>query len=168
MPVEDEALAAVTVWFEPRSTRVMRAGKVRPGKASTTKLACWPSFTSPTSASSIATSSFMLVRSSAITNSVGVLNDAATVWPGSTWRARTTPDTGLRMIARARCVCDWASCARAAATLACATRRAATARCALARPVCSSVAEGTRRLDRRYTSSSRASCAFASDTVACA
>ena len=81
---EADEVAALTVRFDPRSTRVIVAGKVRPGKASTVKLAFCPTFTSPTSASSIATSSFILVRSSAMTNRVGVLNDAATVWPGST------------------------------------------------------------------------------------
>ena len=92
------------------------------------KFAFCPTFTSPTSASSIATSSFILLRSSAITNSVGVLNDAATVAPGSICRASTTPLTGERMIARARCVWLCASAACAAVTLACATFSAATLR----------------------------------------
>ena len=34
-------------------------------------------------------------------NSVGVLNEAATVCPGSTWRESTTPVTGERMLALA-------------------------------------------------------------------
>src|SRR3546814_12123459 len=75
--VEDDA--SCTVRLEPRSTRVIAAGKVLPGKASTVKLARWPSLICPTSASSTETSSFILERSSAITNKVGVLNDAATV-----------------------------------------------------------------------------------------
>ena len=76
---EDEALADETERLEPMSTRVIIAGKVRPGKASTVKLARWPCLTPPTSASSIDTSSFIFERSSAMTNRVGVLKEAATV-----------------------------------------------------------------------------------------
>ena len=77
--LDDDELASCTDRLEPTSTRVIFAGNVLPGKASTVKLASCPSLTWPTSASSIATSSFMADRSSAMTNSVGVLNEAATV-----------------------------------------------------------------------------------------
>jgi len=130
----DDALADCAERFEPISTRVIFAGKVRPGKASTVNVARWPSRTVPTSASSIETSSFICERSSAMTNSVGVLNDAATVWPGSTCRASTTPETGDWMMERARWVWLWARLAWLATTLACATFSAAAARAASARP----------------------------------
>src|SRR3546814_4751572 len=74
--VEDDA--SCTVRLEPRSTRVIAAGKVLPGKASTVKLARWPSLICPTSASSTETSSFILERSSAITNKVGVRSEEHT------------------------------------------------------------------------------------------
>jgi hypothetical protein len=65
-------------------TRFSTAGKALPGKASTVKVAPWPSRTWPTSASSMATSSFMRERSSAMVKRTGVEKAAATVWPGST------------------------------------------------------------------------------------
>ena len=48
-------------------------------------VAFWPTFTWPTSASSTSTCSSILARSSASVNSTGAWNDAATVWPGSTF-----------------------------------------------------------------------------------
>src|SRR3546814_15103301 len=89
------------------SDLVIAAGKVLPGKASTVKLARWPSLICPTSASSTETSSFILERSSAITNKVGVLNDAATVWPGSTCRASTTTVTEIGRESGRERVCQY-------------------------------------------------------------
>ena len=40
--VDDDAVLAL---FDPTLTRVTFAGKLRPGKASTAKVALWPSFT---------------------------------------------------------------------------------------------------------------------------
>ncbi len=86
------------------------------------KLAFCPAWTCPTSASSIETRNCICGRSSAITNSVATLNEAATVWPGSTCRDSTTPETGETMIARRRLVSALDSCAWAEVTLACAGR----------------------------------------------
>ena len=70
--------------------------------------------------------SLIFVRSSASVNSVGVWNDAATVWPGSTWRSSTMPlmgdwMTALRMSVSmaARLACDCATCAAVLASSAC-------------------------------------------------
>ena len=74
----------------------------------------------------------MAERSSAMTNKVGVLKLAATVWPGSTWRASTTPETGERITARLRWVWLDESCACAATTFAVAEFTAARSRATLA------------------------------------
>ena len=78
-----------------------------------------------------------------MTNSVGVLKLAATVCPGSIWRASTTPDTGERITARSRLVIAEESCASAAATLACAELTDALSRATFASAASSSVREGT-------------------------
>ena len=150
----------------PRSTRSTCAGNVRPGNASTWKVAAWPAATSPTSASSTFTSRRIARRSSAITNSTGALNEAATVWPGSTSRDRTTPVTGERIRAFENCVWSDESCARACATDDSAVSTAASARACSARAVSSSAADGTFPFDNRLTSSRRASDACASCAVA--
>jgi len=68
------------------------------GKESTVNWPPWPGLTWPMSASSMAASIFILVRSWAMTKSVGVLKEAATVWPTSTARLTTTPLTGALMV----------------------------------------------------------------------
>ncbi len=78
-----------------------------------------------------------------------MLNEAATVWPGSIWRASTTPETGERITARLRWVTLVESCACEAATLACAEFTAARLRATLASAASSSVREGTLPSDRR-------------------
>ena len=70
-----------------------------PWNASTVNVAFWPCFTWPISASSMAAITFIWLRSFAMTNRVGVLMEAATVWPTSTARFRTTPSIGLLMVA---------------------------------------------------------------------
>ena len=92
-----EEVAALTVRFDPRSTRVIVAGKVRPGKASTVKVAFWPSGTRPMSASLTKAFTCIRARLSAMTKSVGVWKLAATVWPTSTLRETTIPSTGETM-----------------------------------------------------------------------
>lgn len=121
---EDELLLAL---LEPTLTRVTLAGKVRPGKASTEKLALWPSFTCPTSASSTETSTSICVRSSAMVKSTGALSEAATVWPGSISRDSTTPVTGDTICAMERLVWAVESWACETCTCACAERRLASA-----------------------------------------
>src|SRR5258705_455514 len=53
--------------------------KVRPGKASTVNVACWPTCTRPTSASSTLVSTCILLRSCAMTKSTGAWRLAAEV-----------------------------------------------------------------------------------------
>jgi len=112
--VEEELL----LLFDPTLTRLILAGKRSPGKASTVKVASWPSFTCPTSASSIDTSSSIWLRSSAMVNRTGAFSDAATVWPGSISRESTTPVTGEKMRAFERLVCAVPSAARCCDTCA--------------------------------------------------
>ena len=50
------------------------------------------------SASSMAACTFILERSWAMVNTLGVAKLAATVWPTSTSRATTTPSTGALMV----------------------------------------------------------------------
>ena len=68
------------------------------GKESTVNWPFSPARTWPMSASSMAASTFIFVRSWAMTNSVGVLKEAATVWPTSTARLTTTPLTGALIV----------------------------------------------------------------------
>ena len=70
---------------------------MRPGNASTVKIALMPSRSRPTSASSTAASTCIRVRSWAIVKSVGAWRLAATVCPGSMARDTTTPSTGARI-----------------------------------------------------------------------
>ena len=63
------------------------------------------------SASSTLASTCMRRRFSPISNRTGVAKLAATVWPTSTWRLITVPDTGDRMLVRSR---SSSACARAA------------------------------------------------------
>jgi hypothetical protein len=67
---------------------------VRDGYASTVKVASMSAFSLPMSASATLVSTCILVRSSAIRNSVGADSDAATVCPTSTLREMTTPVVG--------------------------------------------------------------------------
>ena len=127
-----------------------------------------PTATWPTSASSTFTSSFIAARSSAITNRVGVLKEAATVWPGSIWRDRITPSTGERMVALARLVRSVDNCASAELTAALAAARLATARLDSALAVSSSAREGTLPEERRWISSNLASEARVNSSVASA
>lgn len=60
--------------------------KVSPGYASTVKVTRWPGAMRPTSASSRLAFTCILVRSAAMTKSVGACMLAATVWPTSTLR----------------------------------------------------------------------------------
>jgi len=66
------------------------------------KLTRWPGLTWPMSASSTDSSIFIFDRSSAMVNSSGACRLAATVWPGSMLRVRTTPLTGERITVRSR------------------------------------------------------------------
>ena len=146
----------------------MVAGYLRAGWALTVKLACWPTRTAPTSASSTFTCSLSLVRSSARVNRVTACSEAATALPGSTVRVSTTPSMGERMEPRVRLVASVDTVAWADTTLARALASLATARSSVARAVASSACEGTCPPDRRATSSSRARLPVASLTVATA
>ena len=130
------------------------------------KLAPWPFFTWPTSASSTLTCSFIFARSSASVNSVTACSDAATALPGSTERESTTPSMGERIVALARFVSLLLSVARAWATLASALATPASPRAAAASAAASSLAEGTCPPLRWNTSRSRASVSRASTAPA--
>ena len=88
-------LSVVACW----RTCVTCPSKWSSGKASTVKLTRCPSFTPPMSASSMSAMTRMSVKSLAMVNSSGVLNEAATVWPSSTLFDSTTPSMGLVMVA---------------------------------------------------------------------
>jgi hypothetical protein len=146
----------------------MTALYARPGQASTLKVADWPTFTRPTSASSTSTCSSIFARSSASVNSTGAWKEAATVCPGSMSRSSTTPSMGERMLALPTSV--WFDCnsARTCTTLARALASLASARFRLASAVSISVRDGTLPPDSCATCRNRSSVARASATVACA
>ena len=158
----------MSVVVAPMPTRWIWAGNLRPLQAETVKLACCPTCTLPTSASSTFTCSSIWVRSSAREKSTGVVMAATTVWPGSTLRVSTTPSTGERMVALAILVSSdfrvaraWVTAARALASLAWARSRVASA-------VSSSVLAGTLPPDSSATWRMRERLARASATVATA
>jgi hypothetical protein len=62
-------------------------------------------------------------------NSTGACSDAATVWPGSTERASTTPSMGERIEALVKSVSLERRVARASSTAARALASSAMARC---------------------------------------
>ena len=86
-----------SVWGALRIWRILPLNSFC-GYASTVNVASMPGFSLPTSASATLVSTCILVRSSAIGNSVGAGSDAATVWPTSTLREMTTPVVGDRMV----------------------------------------------------------------------
>lgn len=107
------------------------------------KLACCPSCTRPTSASSTSTRNSICVRSSASVNRTGAWNVAATVCPGSTERSSTMPLIGERITAFARSVRLARSVARACATAARAAASSARARASVASATSKSCCDGT-------------------------
>jgi len=129
-------------------------------------VASCPSLTAPTSASSTYTHRRSRVRSSATVNKVTACSDAATALPGSTLRVSTTPSVGATIEALDRLIWSVDSVACASLTPARALASSAIARSRVARPLSSSVLEGTLPPDRRATSSNRAKVALASFTVA--
>ena len=108
---------------------------VWPGKASTVKLAFWPTRNRPTSLSSMLASTCMSCRFCAMMNNSGACRLAATVWPFSMARLITMPFTGEVMRVRSRSIRACASAASRCATLACADFT-----CACATPTCACTA----------------------------
>ncbi len=82
-----------TVWGERRICETAPRNGWS-GKASTENVASWPTFTRPTSASSMFVRTCIFVRSCAIVKMTGAWKDAATVWPTSYCRSTTTPSMG--------------------------------------------------------------------------
>ena len=86
-----------TVCGALRSWRIVPR-KTLVGYASTVNCAAMPALSLPMSASLTLVSTCILVRSSAIRNSVGAASDAATVCPTSTLREMTVPVVGEMIV----------------------------------------------------------------------
>src|SRR5450830_1103381 len=112
---------------EPKPTRVILAGNCRLRLALTVNVACCPTLTAPTSASSTYTHRRNLLRSSAKVNRVTACNEAATALPGSTVRVKIMPSAGALMDALDSVIWSVERAAFASFTPACALRSSAVA-----------------------------------------
>src|SRR5262249_26415696 len=79
-------------------TRPTDPWNVQPGNASTVNRTGWPRWIWPTSASLTEAHTVIRLRSLAIKNRLGVLNDDWTVWPRVTRRSMIVPFTGDLMV----------------------------------------------------------------------